>query len=140
MAHRYITPEGTEELVEPERWQWEVRYQDGTTLEQFGADGVFHRVGEIRQQLATMWSLKHRDDPARRIDFVLPYGAQLVHGYKRYGSVEIALDGTPSGAREEAKVYKFGIKLGDRHQLTYVLPDDRMIQGTRELSGIALIP
>lgn len=40
-----------------ETWQWEVTYEDGGILKQFGDDGIFHRFAEIDQKKLAVFKM-----------------------------------------------------------------------------------
>ncbi|MCX6704099.1 MAG: hypothetical protein NTZ07_01500 [Candidatus Woesebacteria bacterium] len=43
--------------ADPEVWQWEVTYEDGGILKQFGDDGIFHQFAEIDQSQLVMFKM-----------------------------------------------------------------------------------
>lgn len=40
-----------------ETWQWEVTYEDGGVLKQFGDDGIFHQFDEIDQKRLAVFKM-----------------------------------------------------------------------------------
>jgi len=124
---RIETPESTSgfrietELVDLEKWIWAVLYRDGTELHQFDDLGIFHQIGEVDQAKVRMFSL-YEPHGKGRIDLIVPEGAKLVHKYKWY----VFDAATPHESRK--KVYVFGYKLGNDTHLSFVKPDNTIIQ------------
>lgn len=113
--------------VQPERWVWGVIYKDDTELHQFGDDGIFHQIGEVKQDQIKMAVLYRYGGPLeRRIDIPWRDGMKLIHKYRN-----IVLN---AGNLQEKriKIYIFGYKYGDQYNLNYVLPDDRMVQSPKD--------
>lgn len=124
----YFNREGQKEEVALEQWVWVVQYNDGSELHQFEInqenqdEGVFHQVGEIKQEEVKRFILS-KSDQSKNICIVVPEGAKLVHKYVNVGMIT-------GGKRYEAKTYVFGYKVGGQHFLNYILPNDLIIQST----------
>lgn len=74
--------DGQSEVVQREDWRWEAHYLDGTVLEQFGQDGVFHQFAEIDQSQLQLFRMVHDTLPP----FTLMFKAdsmKLIHFYRR---------------------------------------------------------
>jgi len=66
----------------PEVWQWEVTYEDGSVLKQFGDDGVFHQFAEIDQErLALFKMISHFNPQTYTLLFSDP-NMKLIHFYR----------------------------------------------------------
>lgn len=73
---------GEWEEVEPELWGWEVTYEDGKVLRQFGSDGVFHQFSEIDQsRLSVFKMISDKFPQVYTILFTNPK-MKLIHYYK----------------------------------------------------------
>lgn len=118
IMHTFKDKDGSIIEVPTERWQWGVVYNDGTELHQFDSSGVFHQIGEVDQDRATMFTLFRPDDPTRRIDVPVLPGMRLIHKY---------VNVRPAGYEHFIRVYCIGYKHDGHHHFTYVLPDDRII-------------
>lgn len=117
---------GQEEVIKLEPWGWGVVYKDGTELHQFGANGDFHRVGEIDQDNVALWVLYRTDDMSKRIDIVLPPGAKVIHKYRNVSPHYLPFN-------TFVKVYMFGYKTAEgTYHYNFVLPDDRIVQSTTD--------
>lgn len=116
--YTFTSKEGFTTCVEPERWQWGVVYKDGSELHQFGEDGIFHQIGEVKQEKIEMATLFKPEDQSRRIDIPWSEGMRLVHRY---------INIRPPSAELFLRVYVFGFKFEGNHSFNFVLPDDRFI-------------
>ena len=67
---------------EKEDWCWEVTYDDGSQLKQFGDDGVFHQFKEIDQSKLHYFKMVHEEKPCYTLLFN-PQKFKLIHFYKR---------------------------------------------------------
>lgn len=121
--------DGKPEEVKPERWVWGVVYGDNTELHQFGDDGVFHQIKEIRMKEVKMFTMYKFDDMKKRIDLVITPEMQIVHFYRNI---------RPAGEDHFIKVYVFGYAVEDRESgmlaktFNFILPDDRIIISNRD--------
>jgi len=126
MQYFYTNEKGKKEEVALEAWMWGVIYKDDSELLQFGPDGVFHRLGEIKQDEVKIFVLICNADPSRRIDIVMPRGARLIHKYRNY----ILNQGTAD--ERHVRCYMFGYRCGDQYHYNYVLPDGRILQSNSD--------
>ena len=124
---QYIfTRDGKDEVVEPEIWQWEAYYRDGSILRQFEQpengqeNGRFHQFHEIdTKELVTFKMVNWPDegDLPNFPVFVLPFDAQsmkLIHYYLHTG-LNV---GTPDFRKY--KWYVFGYKSKGTSHLTVI--------------------
>ena len=119
---RQVDGKEVEENVMLENWAWMVSYKDGTHLQQFDDKGIFHQVGEIKQENVLLWSL-YQTNGQNRIDLIIPQDKEvvLIHKYKNYIS---SADETKS-----ARVVCFGYKAkGQTAHYNFILPNDMIIQ------------
>ncbi len=121
MQYNFKNKEGVIIEATPERWQWGIIYNDGTELKQFGDDGWFHQVGEIKQENIAMAVLYKMDDPGKRIDIPWRSGMKLIHKY-----INIILSAATTEERR-VRIYAFGYKYKGQCNYIYILPDDRLI-------------
>ncbi len=115
--------DGVEEEVALERWAWGVIYKDGTELKQFGDDGIFHQIGEVKQEDVALFVMYKPADPAKSIDMVVTEGMTIFHKYRNV---------KPHYLKNFARVYMFGYKKGDAYHNTFILPDDRIIESDKD--------
>lgn len=125
MPHRfYRDGTGCFENVQPELWQWEAHYNDGTFLCQFGADGVFHQFREIDQSCLhafRMVSIEREHSYTLLFD---PASMKLIYFYRHVWLNHA----TPEELR--FKLYCFGYELRTRpkvRQLFVITPSGEMI-------------
>jgi len=86
----------------PEVWQWEVTYEDGSILKQFGDDGLFHQFAEIEQsQLALFKMVSPQYSQTYTLLFSDP-SMKLIHFYRN----TILNAGTSD--EEHIRLYCFG--------------------------------
>lgn len=122
-------------LIDRERWCWGVLYKDNTELHQFDDNGNFHQLAEIDQKEVKLWVLYKPDDPHKRIDFVVPEGARLIHKYRNV---------RPAHLDYFIKVYMFGYRTGKnendfKYHFNFILPDDRVVQSTVDNIDLTLL-
>ena len=102
----------------PEAWQWEVTYEDGTILKQFGDDGIFHQFDEIDQKRLAVFKMVSPNSPQ---GFTLLFSApemKLIHFYRN-----IILN-AGSEAEERTRIYCFGYekKIGTKvHKIIFMI-------------------
>lgn len=127
MEYIFINKQGENELVKQERWCWGVVYDDGTELKQFDSAFRFHQFQEINQPLVKMFVM-FQPNSEKRIDLVVPEGAQLFHFYRNF----ILNQGTTE--ERKLKVFCFGWKIKGETTYFYILPDDRLVVGKQDLN------
>ncbi len=127
MKYQIKNAQGITSLVEGERWQWCVIYDDDTELRQFSNDGQFHQIGEIEQDRIKLAVLYKPDEPTKRIDIVWQKGMKLIHKYRNV---------KPFYMDKFVRVYMFGYRAGVKDKYSYhynfILPDDRIIMSNKD--------
>jgi len=126
MTHVYYDEkEGKEISVTPERWVWGVIYRDGSELHQFGNDGKFHRIGEVKQEEAAMFVMYKYEDMGKRIDMPVQPGMKVIHKYRMVKPGEY--DSKNANVSGFVRIYMFGWKHDGAHAFFFILPDDRVV-------------
>lgn len=126
MKYTFYSEDEQKEIEIPvERWVWGVVYKDGSELHQFGNDGKFHRIGEVKQDEIAMAVLYRYDDMKKRIDIPWQDGMKLVHKYRMVKPG--AYDSANAGPNGFIRIYMFGYKYQGTHCLHFILPDDRIV-------------
>ena len=117
--------DGKPEEVKPERWVWGVVYFDNTELHQFGNDGIFHQIREIKWDKVKMFTMYKYGDMRKRIDLLVLPDMQVFHFYRNI---------RPAGMDHFVKVYVFGYKTRGSSETVYnfILPDDRIIISNKD--------
>lgn len=137
----YLTKADGEKIeATVESWAWGVVYNDGTEFHQYDGNGVFHQIGEIKQEDVKLWVLYKVGPENKRIDIVLPKGAKLIHKYKRYVFNSAQLNGGDTSAEVKKTIHVFGYKLGKHSHFNFILPDDRIVQSTDEIPLVEFNP
>lgn len=111
--------------TQPETWQWEAHYENGSILKQFGDDGIFHQFAEIDQkQLAVFKMVSPKFPQVYTILFSDP-GMKLIHFYRN----TVLNAGTDS--EEHLRAYCFGYekRIGDKTQkvIMMITPNNGLI-------------
>jgi hypothetical protein len=116
----YRESSGTSEIVEPEKWRWIARYNDGTMLHQFDErDFSFHQFREIQQDNLHSFIMVTEGKPP--IILLWEKGRKLIHFYNH-----ICLDfGGPNETR--LKVYCFGYEEPGHKVIFMIMPDDGIV-------------
>lgn len=129
----HFNRDGKLEEVPVERWAWGAVLKNGTEMHQYDAQGVFHQIGEIPQEEVKLWVLYKTGPENKRIDFVMPKGARLIHKYKRYvlNSAQFNEGKEENEVRET--VYVFGYKLGNHYHYNFIMPNDTIVQSVEEV-------
>lgn len=117
--------DGKKEEVKPERWVWGVIYKDDSELHQFGDDGIFHQIREIKWGEVKMFTMYRFGDMKRRIDLLVLPDMQIFHFYRNV---------RPAGVDHFIRVYVFGYKTRGSSEKVYnfILPDDRVLVSNRD--------
>jgi len=105
------------EVVTPELWQWQIIYDDGTSLMQYDEKGAFHRISEIDQnriKTATLFNIK----TGRRISLEFQKGMELIHRYRR----KVLNAGTQFETRETS--YIWGWRKGAEYMIMHITDDN----------------
>lgn len=109
----------------PEIWQWEATYEDGSSLKQFGEDGVFHQFAEIDQSRLALFKMISPTFPQTYSILFSDLSMKLIHFYRN-----IVLN---SGTSEEKhiRLYCFGYekKVGAKVQkvIMAITPTNNLI-------------
>lgn len=85
-----------------EIWQWEVYYQDGNMLKQFGDDGVFHQFAEIDQSKLAVFKMVSTKYPQTYSLLFSDPAMKLIHFYRN------AVLNVGTESEEHIKTYCFG--------------------------------
>lgn len=80
MEYKFIK-DGQEIPAKKEIWCWEATYTDGTTLKQFGDDGIFHQFKEIDQTKLHFFRMVHETKSPYTLLFN-PSKMKLIHFYR----------------------------------------------------------
>jgi len=106
--------------VKPESWVWGVVYKDDSELHQFGNDGIFHQIKEIKWEEVKMFTMYKYEDMKRRIDLLVMPEMQVFHFYRNI---------RPADEDHFTKIYVFGYKTRGSSEAVYnfILPDDRVL-------------
>ncbi len=65
-----------------EEWQWEVYYEDGQVLKQFGDDGIFHQFAEIDHSRTTLFKMVSPHHPQSYSLLFSDPSMKLIHFYR----------------------------------------------------------
>ncbi len=109
----------------PEIWQWEATYEDGSSLKQFGDDGIFHQFAEIDQSRLAMFKMISHEFPQTYTLLLSDPIMKLIHFYRN-----IVLN---SGTSDEKhiRLYCFGYekKVGAKVQkvIMAITPTNNLI-------------
>lgn len=107
--------DGKEELVEPEVWQWQAVYTDGSVLKQFDDNGYFHRFREIDQSRLFAFKMV---SPQFTFTILWEKGMKLIHYYENY----LLNDG-----KIKIRLYCFGYQKGKEKRIFVILPNNEMV-------------
>lgn len=123
MTYTFKNEKGESENIPLEKWAWAVLYKNGTAIKQFGDDGIFHQIGEVKQEEVELFILYNTDLTGKRIIIKIPEGAKLIHKYRNFG-----FGFNTKNIRKE-RVYIFGYKkTASISHFNFILPDGRIIQ------------
>lgn len=110
---------GEIEEVELERWRWEAHYTDGTILQQFDDNGIYHQFGEIEQHRLKVFGMVHETLPP--IIIAWRDGLKLIHFYRNY----VLQAGTSEEIR--FRFYCFGYENKNEKVINVILPNDGIV-------------
>jgi hypothetical protein len=113
--------DGKEELVNPELWRWQAYFNDGSLLEQFDKDGVFHQFKEIDQSKLVAFKMVSPDFSQVYVVPFDPNRMKLIHFYKRFG---LGI-GTPEFRK--ITLYCFGYESKGIKHLMVIVPSGEII-------------
>lgn len=115
--------DGVEEVVQAERWGWEVVYKDGAKFKQFGDDGMFHQFNEIRQEEVARFVMYKLDEPVKRHEILVDEDMQIFHFYRNF------VFNMATELEVKSRVYVFGWKSRTSGNGTFVsiLPNDQTV-------------
>lgn len=99
-------------------------YTDGTELQQFDNEGIFHQIGEVQHHKAALFILFKPENPEIKIELIVPQGATLTHFYRN-----IVLNALTPWEKKH-RIYVFGYEVNGHSHYNFILPDDRLIQST----------
>lgn len=118
----YRESSGQTEIVQPERWKWVARYNDGTTLHQFDdRDFSFHQFREIQQDKLHSFVMESENPEKAPIILMWEQGRKLIHFYS-----VICIDfGGPNERRY--RVYCFGYEEPGHKVIFMIMPDDGIV-------------
>ena len=109
----------------PEAWQWEVTYEDGAILKQFGDDGIFHQFDEIDQKRLAVFKMVSSSSPQVYTLLFSNPEMKLIHFYRN-----IILN-AGSDSEERTRIYCFGYekKVGTKVQklILMITPSNGLI-------------
>lgn len=100
-----------------ELWQWEVTYEDGSGLKQFGDDGIFHQFSEIDQNRLAVFKMASPEYPEVYTLLFSSPDMKLIHFYRN----TILNAGTSN--EKHLRIYCFGYekKIGEKVQKTILM-------------------
>lgn len=106
-TYKFLRRETNEwEEVEPEIWQWEAYFEDGSSLKQFDDAGIFHQFAEIDQSKLVVFKMVSPQFPNSYTLLFDQPGMKLIHFYRN----TILNAGTESESR--SRLYCFGYERG----------------------------
>ncbi len=109
----------------PEVWQWEVTYENGSVLKQFGDDGVFHQFAEINQSELVMFKMVSPSFPQTYTLLFSDPNMKLIHFYRN------AVLNAGTNDEKHIRLYCFGYekKLGSKVQkvIMAITPNNNLI-------------
>lgn len=125
MKYKFLNDQGSWIEAEPEVWQWEVVYEDGNVLKQFGDDGIFHQFAEIDQSKLAMFKMVSPQYPHTYELLVSDPSMKLIHFYRN------TILNAGSEDEKHIKLYCFGYekKVGGKTQkiLMAITPTNELI-------------
>ena len=84
MQYIFYNPKtNKKELVNIVRWKWVAYFQDGTKLEQYDNNGIFHQFAEIKKYRSpVIYFQMISDKNLYGYKLAIPKGADLIHFYR----------------------------------------------------------
>jgi len=123
MAHVFYR-NGKPESVAPEIWRWEAHYADGTSLCQFGNDGIFHQFAEIDQSRLHAFKMVSSEHSHSYTLIFDPQRMKLIHFYRNVWLNHATPD------EQRVRLYCFGYELKTSpkvKQLFVITPTNELI-------------
>lgn len=116
----YREPGAEPIIATPERWAWVSLYSDGTFLEQFGHDGLYHQFKEIDQDRLIGFRMINLLGTNPSITLHWSPGRKLIH----FCRTTIFNHGTPNEAT--IRLICFGYETKTDKVLFAIMPDDSL--------------
>lgn len=117
-------------ITTPEEvWQWEAYYENGETLKQFAADGIFHQFAEIDQGRLAMFKMVSPHHPQTYSLLFSDPAMKLIHFYRN----TILNAGTEF--EERTRLYCFGYekKIGSQtHKIIMMITPSNGLIATED--------
>ena len=113
-------------IVTPaEVWQWEVTYEDGDILKQFGDDGIFHQFAEIDQKRLAVFKMVSPKYPQVYTLLFSDPAMKLIHFYRNM----VLNAGTSAETRIRMYCFGYEKKIGDKVQkvIMMITPNNGLI-------------
>ncbi len=115
MQHKFFRKESNQwENVNPELWQWEAHYIDGSVFKQFDDGGIFHQTREIDQSRLHVFKVVNQKTKQAYV-FLWDRHKKLIFFYRH----TIMNAGTPQEYR--LKTYCFGYETKMFHKTHKVI-------------------
>lgn len=95
-----------------EMWQWEAYYENGTSLKQFGDDGLFHQFSEIDQSQLAMFKMTSPHHPHSYTLLFSDPAMKLIHFYRN----TVLNAGTSTQQRSRLYCFGYEKKVGPKTQ------------------------
>lgn len=115
-----------------EPWIWQANYSDGTSLKQYGDDGRFHRIAEVRQDaLASFMMISVAT--GQTVTFLWRPGMKLICFYHN----RILRVGTPEELHIRMPCFGYEIPEKKAKLINVILPDGSIAQ-VEEVSQVIL--
>jgi hypothetical protein len=126
MTH-YFYQDGKEPIeIAPERWQWEIYYDDGSVLKQFDDEGKYHPFSDINQA-RPINKVQMVTDNKAPIVIYWKTGYKLIHFHtKNVMRVQVGVD-IEMQPLESFRIYVFGYQYGHEKVMLAIMPDDGVI-------------
>lgn len=117
-----------------EVWQWEVTYEDGEILKQFGDDGIFHQFAEIDQKRLAIFKMVSPDYPQIFSLLFSDPAMKLIHFYRN----QVSNAGTDEEKRLRYYCFGYEKKVGAKiHKVIMMITPENNLIITEEPDLIA---